>query len=95
MSNCDALIQALKNELKAAGMTYAGLARELGLAESSIKRIFAKGDMPLSRIDEICRALKIDFADLARQVVEAQPLRRELTLAQEKAVVKDLSLIHI
>ena len=95
MSNCDALIQALKNELKAAGMTYAGLARELGLAESSIKRIFAKGDMPLSRIDEICRALKIDFADLARQVVEAQPLRRELTLAQEKAVVKDKRLLLV
>ncbi|TBO32945.1 XRE family transcriptional regulator [Aquabacterium lacunae] len=95
MSSSDALIQALKGELKAAGMTYAGLAIALGLAESSIKRIFAKGDMPLSRIDDICRVLKIDFADLARQVAEAQPLRRELTLAQEKAVVKDKRLLLV
>ena len=48
-------------------MTYADLADHLGMAESSIKRIFAKGDMPLSRIDEICRVLKLDFADLARR----------------------------
>jgi hypothetical protein len=28
------------------------------MAESSVKRMLAKGDMPLSRIDAICRALK-------------------------------------
>ncbi len=49
------------------------------MAESSIKRIFAKGDMPLSRIDEVLRVLKMDFAELARKVADAQPLRRELT----------------
>ena len=95
MSSCDALVQAIKAELKATGLTYAALARELGLAESSVKRIFAKGDMPLSRIDEICRVLKLDFADLARRVADAQPLRRELTLAQEKAVVKDKRLMLV
>jgi hypothetical protein len=49
------LVTALKAELKRSGLTYAHLAERLGMAESSIKRIFAKGDMPLSRIDEICR----------------------------------------
>ena len=67
MSTTLDLVHALKAELKAAGITYAELAPQLGMAESSIKRIFAKGDMPLSRIDEICRVLKIDFADLARK----------------------------
>jgi transcriptional regulator with XRE-family HTH domain len=93
MSTTLDLVQALKAELKAQGMTYAGLARQLGLAESSIKRIFAQGDMPLSRVDEICRVLRIDFADLARRVADAQPLRRELTLAQEQAVVADRRLL--
>ena len=46
----------------------------LGMAESSIKRMFAKGDMPLSRIDEILRVLKLDFGELARRVADAQPL---------------------
>lgn len=93
MSTTQDLVNALKLELKTAGMTYAQLGTRLGMAESSIKRMFAKGDMPLSRIDEICRALKLDFADLARRVAEAQPLKRELTLAQEKAVVADRKLL--
>jgi transcriptional regulator with XRE-family HTH domain len=68
------LITALKQELKAAHMTYADLARAMGMAESSVKRMLAKGDMSLSRIDAICQALKLDFAELARRVADAQPL---------------------
>jgi transcriptional regulator with XRE-family HTH domain len=95
MSTTADLITALKAELKTAGLTYADLARELGMAESSIKRVFAKGDMPLSRIDEVLRVLKMDFAELARKVADAQPLklRRELTLEQEKAVIADRKLL--
>ena len=95
MSTTHDLITALKAELKAAGITYADLARELGLAESSIKRIFAKADMPLSRIDEVLRVLKMDFADLARKIADAQPLRRELTHEQEAAVIADRKLLLI
>ena len=67
MSTTQDLVSALKAELKAAGITYAELAEQLGMSESSIKRIFAKADMPLSRIDEVLRVLKMDFAELARQ----------------------------
>jgi DNA-binding Xre family transcriptional regulator len=45
-------------------------AQQLGMAESSVKRMLAKGDMPLSRIDAICRVLKMDFAELARRVAD-------------------------
>jgi len=93
MSTTHDLVRALKAELKAAGITYARLAGELGLAESSIKRVFAKADMPLSRIDAVLRVLKMDFAELARVVADAQPLKRELTLEQEQAVVKDRKLM--
>ena len=93
MSTTQDLIVALKAELKAAGITYADLAGHLGMAESSIKRIFARADMPLSRIDEVLRVLKMDFAELARKVADAQPQRQELTLEQEKAVVADRRLL--
>ncbi len=93
MSSTKDLVHALKAELRRAGITYAQLARELGLAESSVKRIFSKADMPLSRIDEVLAVLKMDFAELARQVALASPLRQELTLAQERAVVADPRLL--
>ena len=93
MSSSLDLVTALKAELRRAGITYAQLAGELGLAESSVKRIFAKGDMPLSRIDEVLAVLHMDFADLARQVALASPPRQQLTLAQERAVVADPKLL--
>lgn len=93
MSTTQDLVTALKAELKAANITYADLAAQLGMAESSIKRIFAKADMPLSRIDDVLRVLKMDFAELARKIADAQPLRRELTLEQERAVVADRRLL--
>jgi len=89
------LVTVLKKELKSAQMTYADLARALGMAESSVKRMLAKGDMPLSRVDAICRALKLDFADLARRVADTQPLLAELSEAQEKAVVADKKLLLV
>ncbi len=95
MSTTADLIAALKKELKSAQMTYADLAQALGIAESSVKRMLAKGDMPLSRIDAICRALKLDFAELARRVAEAQPLLQELTAEQERTVVQDEKLLLV
>lgn len=93
MSTTADLVAALKKELKTAQMTYADLAQQLGMAESSVKRMLARGDMPLSRIDAICRALALDFADLARHVADNQPLLRELTPEQERAVVADKKLL--
>lgn len=93
MSTSADLVAAVKAELKAAQMTYADLAMALGMAESSVKRMLSKGDMPLSRIDEICRALKMDFAELAKRVADMQPLLAGLTEQQEKAVVADKKLL--
>ncbi len=93
MSTTADLVLALKRELKSAQMTYADLARALGMAESSVKRMLARGDMPLSRIDAICRVLRLDFADLARRVADSQPLLKELSHAQEQAVVADKKLL--
>lgn len=93
MSTTQDLVNALKSELKASGVTYADLAKHLQMSESSIKRVFSKADMPLSRIDDVLRVLKMDFAELARKVADAQPLRAELTLEQERAVVADKKLL--
>jgi DNA-binding Xre family transcriptional regulator len=95
MSASSELVQIIKRELKAQQLTYADLARELGMSESNVKRMLAKADMPLSRVDAICRVLHLDFADLARQVVDAQPLLSTLSLEQEQAVVGDEQLMLV
>jgi DNA-binding Xre family transcriptional regulator len=95
MSTTADLVTVLKKELKTARMTYADLAVKLGMAESSVKRMLARGDLSLSRIDAICRALKLDFAEVARQVADQQPLLAELTESQEKAVVADKKLLLV
>ena len=95
MSSTRDLIAALKAELKLAGITYAELAQHLDLAESSVKRMFAKADMSLSKIDAICQALRMDFAELARRVADAQPLLEVLSPEQEAAVVTDRKLLLV
>lgn len=96
MSTTADLVAAIKAELKAAGMTYAVLAERLAMAESSVKRMFSRsGDLPLSRVDDICRVLGLDFAELARRIADSQPLLLELTLAQEEAVVADRRLLLV
>ena len=94
MSTTD-LVLILKKEMKAAHVTYADLARRLGMAESSIKRMFASANMSLSRVDEICRVLKIDFSDLAQLVADSRPLLAELAHQQEKAVVANKKLLLV
>ena len=94
MPSTQTLIDAIKAELKNQSLSYADVAHELQLSESSVKRMFARGgEMPLSRVDELCRVLKLEFGELAQRVAEQKPLRRELSLAQERAVVADMKLL--
>ena len=95
MSTTADLVLALKKELKASQMTYADLASALGMSESSVKRMLSVGEMSLSRVDAICRALKLDFADLARRVADNQHLVAEMTQEQERAVVADKKLLLV
>lgn len=95
MSGSSDLIDELKRELKAANLTYADLATKINMSESSVKRMFSQRDMTLSRVDELCRAMKIDFAELARKVADAQVLVQELTHDQEKALVNNKNTLLI
>lgn len=95
MGSSKELVLAIKKELKSSQMTYADLAAAMDMAESSVKRMLAKGDMSLSRIDAICQAMGLDFADLARRVADQQPMMAQLTLEQERVVVADKKLLLV
>ena len=93
MSDTALLIDVIKQELKAQDKTYADVAEALEISESSVKRMFSKKEMPLTRVDDICRILNTDFAELSRRVVHSTPLMTELTYEQETAVNKDPKLM--
>lgn len=93
MSDTALLIDVMKQELKAQDKTYADLAEALEMSESSVKRMFSKKEMPLTRVDDICRLLNTDFAELSRKVAHATPLMAQLTYEQETAVSKDPKLL--
>ncbi|HYC47548.1 MAG TPA: helix-turn-helix transcriptional regulator [Burkholderiales bacterium] len=95
MAHTGGLVEVLKRELKARGITYAQLARNLKLSEASVKRMFSKRDFTLKRLDDICRCTQIDFSELARAVAREEALISHLTLEQEKEIVSDRKLFLV
>ncbi|SDY47785.1 DNA-binding transcriptional regulator, XRE family [Collimonas sp. OK242] len=95
MAQAEALIGALKNVLKARGITYAQLAKSLGLSEASVKRVFATKSFTLERFDQICTLLDIQISDLARMISHEAATPSQLSLEQENKLVSDPKLLLI
>lgn len=95
MAQTAALIDALKDVLKARGMTYAKVAKGLGLSEASVKRVFASKSFTLKRLDEVCGLLGIDITDLAQMVRAEAESPVQLTWEQEKQLVSDPKLLLV
>jgi hypothetical protein len=90
-----AIHAALKRQLRAHGRTYAAAAVVLELSEASIKRLFARGELSLERIERLCDWIGIDIADLVAQSQAAQASVTELTPEQERELVKDPALLLV
>lgn len=89
------IAEVLKRSLRARGMTYAALARELRLSEASIKRAFSRGTFTLARLGEILRVLEIDLAELARLARGTEQQAVELSLEQETLLAGDERLLSV
>jgi transcriptional regulator with XRE-family HTH domain len=92
MAQTAALVDVLKRELRARGVTYAQVARNLKLSEASVKRMFSKRDFTLKRLDRICELTRAEFSDLARILHEEELLVSQLTWEQEREIVSDPKL---
>ena len=93
MAFAQELIDMLKRELRARRVTYADIARELQLSESSIKRLFSEGDMSLSRLEAICSLIEIDIAQLAARATDHRRHLLTLTHEQEEQLISDEKLL--
>jgi DNA-binding Xre family transcriptional regulator len=95
MSQTTALVDALKSVLRARGVTYAKLAKGLGLSEASVKRVFASRSFTLERLDHVCAFLGIEISDLAKMVAQESASPERLSLSQEKVLVSDPKLLLV
>ena len=91
----DQLIDALKRILRSRRVTYADLARRIGLSEASVKRLFSQGTFTLSRLQQVLQALEMDFFELARLARGAGDAPQEMTEAQEHALASEPHLMGV
>jgi AraC-like DNA-binding protein len=89
------LVDALKKCLRARGMTYAALARELRLSEASVKRLFSRGTFTLARIEDILRVLDLELVELARMARAPDNRAAELSVEQESLLASDERLLSM
>jgi len=93
MAGSKLVLQAIRDLLRARGMTYRDLAVKIGVSEQTVKRDLSRGDFSLSRLDRICEALDVGVADLLRHDRSATNILTELSAAQEQALVSDPKLL--
>ena len=89
------LIDALKRVLKSRQITYAVLARRIGMSEASVKRLFSQRTFTLSRLEQMLAALEIDFFELAKLARGAGDAPQEMTEPQEQALASEPRLMGV
>lgn len=93
MAESRLLLQAIRTQLRARGITYRELARRLGVSEPTVKRDLSRGDFSLSRLDRICEVLELSLADLANPEPGEGGTLTRLSAEQESALVSDPRLL--
>src|SRR3954468_14269652 len=83
------LIDALKQSLKAQGLTYAKVALGLGMSEASVKRMFSRRDFTLKRLDKVLELAGLEIGELTRAISGEARLISRMTPQQERTIVSD------
>lgn len=95
MAQTAALIDTLKQALKSHRLTYAQIAKKLGMSEANIKRMFASKRFSLDRLEEICQMMQMELSDLFQLYEGSRQHIMQLTLEQEQELVKDATLLLV
>ncbi|MBI9076436.1 MAG: helix-turn-helix transcriptional regulator [Desulfatibacillum sp.] len=90
MSQTTQLLSTLKLYIKAKGMTYKDLAREMNLSLTSIKRLFSQESFTMKRLEAVCRILDLELFDLVMMDKKRRfQGEQKLTWEQETALAED------
>lgn len=89
------LIETLKSNLKARGLTYKKLASCWQLSEASVKRIMNDQDLSLHRIEKACQLMNLSFAEFMKLVpFDLETTDQTYLPAQEEEFAKEIRLYH-
>ena len=95
MSQIDQFLKALKRALKNKEWNYKQVAGALRMSESSVKRLLSNKKISLERVEKICDATGISFAEVCK-LAEWQDEDPYLVLSfeQEKLLSENSRLLH-
>ncbi len=88
-SQTEQVVDTLKKQLKARGITYRAVAQHLGLSEPSVKRQFSQRRLRLDTLEAIADRAGLDLAELVRMADADQARTHRLSAAQEADLVAD------
>ena len=95
MAQTAALIDTLKQALKSHRLTYAGVARKLGMSEANVKRMFASKRFTLERLEEVCKLMHMELGDLFQLYEESRQRITRLSEEQEEELMRDTKLLLV
>jgi len=95
MKQTEAVLEGLKRALKSRGVTYAQVAKALGLSQASVKRLFSTGHFTLERFEQVCDLAQTSITALARELDGGNDQVEQLTPEQERAIMADRRLLLV
>ena len=95
MSQAALLVDVVKRTLRHKGLTYGDVATGLKLSESSVKRLFARRNLSLGRLERICALMNLEIADLLELTRAAEGRLTELSEKQERELVGNPRLLLV
>ena len=87
------LITSLKRALRSRKLTYADVAKHLKLSVATVKRLFHRHDLTLSRLEQICDLAGLELSELVDTMAADAPLVSELTREQERELTGNPKLL--
>lgn len=95
MSERALIVAGLKRALRERGLNYAAVARALDVSLATVKRLFARGELSLQRVEVICELVGLSLREILERAQEHSAPTNQLTLAQEREIVADPRLFLV
>jgi hypothetical protein len=95
MSERALIVAGLKRALRERGLNYAAVARALGVSLATVKRLLARGELSLQRVEVICELVGLSLREILERAQEHSAPTNQLTLTQEREIVADPRLFLV